>query len=201
VNLSNDIKRMLAVIQRRMSLMVGRAILSAVDNSKSTQFVKVTALHGETLDEIERFQEYGFETYPLEGAEGFMVFMNGNRDRGVALCFMDRQYRPDYLSEGEVVNYTDEDKETDGHRAHFKRGQLLEIKNKELIIHSKDKVEVNTKDATINCTGKATISATTGADIDGGLGNLTGAVCGKSVCHFTGSPHADVSTDVKVSKA
>ncbi len=158
--------------------MVGRAILSAVDNSKSTQFVKVTALHGETLDEIERFQEYGFETYPLEGAEGFMVFMNGNRDRGIALCFMDRQYRPDDLSEGEIVHYTDEDKKVGGHRIWFKRGQIIEI---------------NCKNVTVN--------ATTGVNLDGGLGNLTGVVCGKSVCHFTGSPHADVSTDVKVSKA
>ena len=186
MNWGNSLKKALAPLQRKIYLMMGRAILTAVDNSTSTQLVQLTLLSGETISDVERFQEYGFETYPFTGAEGLAGFLNGNRDRGVVLCFMDRQHRPDDLSEGEVAMYTDEDRTAGGHRIWFKRGQII---------------EVNCKDVTVNCTGKATINAATGVDIDGGLGNLTGVVCGRSVCHFTGSPHADVSTDVKVSKA
>ena len=183
--LLNDLKRFLAPLQKKIFLLAGRAILSAVNNSESTQKLMITVLHNETINDVERFQEYGFETYPFADAEPFAIFLNGNRDHGFVLCVHDRRYRPDDLSEGEVAIYTDEDQSAGGHRIWLKRGQIIEI---------------NCKDVTVNATGKVAINAATGADIDGGLGNLTGAVCGRSICHLTGSNHGDVSTDVKVSK-
>lgn len=121
----NDIKRLLAPLQRKIFLMIGRAILTAVDNSTTTQLIQMTVLDGETLDDVERFQEYGLETYPFTGAEALAVFLNGKRVRGAVICIMDRQYRPDDLSEGEVAMYTDED--SSGHRVWLKRGNIIEL--------------------------------------------------------------------------
>jgi phage gp45-like len=121
----SDFKRLLAPLQRKIYLMLGRAILTAVSNSTTTQLVQLTALDGETISDVERFQEYGLETYPFKDAEALVVFLNGNRDRGAVICIMDRQYRPDDLSEGEVALYTDED--SSRHRVWLKRGNIIEL--------------------------------------------------------------------------
>ncbi len=180
-----DFKRLIRPITNKIFLLLGRAVLMAINNSEDTQKIQVIALADETISDIERFQEYGFETYPIPGAEAFIGFLNGNRDHGIILCVHDGRYRPKDLSEGESVVYTDEDQNPGGHRIWLRRGQIIEI---------------NCKDAVVNCTGKATINAVAGVDIDGGSGNLSGAVCGLSMCHLTGSFHMDVSPDVKVSK-
>lgn len=196
----SDFKRLLAPLQRKIYLMLGRAILTAVSNSTTTQLVQLTALDGETISDVERFQEYGLETYPFKDAEALVIFLNGNRDRGAVICIMDRQYRPDDLSEGEVAQYTDEDKLTDGHRIWFKRGQIIQVNCKEAIVNASVKAEVNTKDSIINCSAKHAVNASTGCDLDGGAGNLGGVVTSLSACPLIGKNHIDFSSDVKASK-
>lgn len=45
---------------RRISLMIGRAVLTAADDAAKRQFVQFTALQGEVKDGVERVQQYGF---------------------------------------------------------------------------------------------------------------------------------------------
>jgi len=106
--------------------MLGRAVLKAVENSEGTQRIQVLALADETISSIERFQEYGFESHPLAGAEVFIGFLNGNRDHGIALCVHDGRYRPTDLAEGEIAIYHKDDK-TSPFRIHFKSGGALEV--------------------------------------------------------------------------
>jgi phage baseplate assembly protein V len=101
----NDLNRLLAPIKRKIFLLVGRAILTAVNNSEQTQKIQVQILKDEVITDIERFQEYGFETYPKQEAEPLIDFLNGNRDHGIAICVHDRRYRPQNLTEGEVAVY------------------------------------------------------------------------------------------------
>ena len=128
-----DFKRLIRPIQNKIFLLLGRAILTAVNNSESTQKIQIVALSGEVITDIERFQEYGFESYPLEGAEVFAGFINGNRDNGIVLCVHDRRYRPTDLAEGEVAVYTDEDKTTPfrvqmkRNRTYFRRSDKVDI--------------------------------------------------------------------------
>lgn len=119
----NDFKRLIQPLRNKIFLLLGRAILEAVKNTELTQKIQVTALSGEVITDMERFQEYGFETYPLEGAEVIAVFLNGNRDHGIAVCVHDRRYRPQDLVEGEVIVYTDEDKILP-FRIQMKRGRI-----------------------------------------------------------------------------
>lgn len=114
--------------------MVGRAVLSAVDNSETTQKVQVVALYDETITGIERFQEYGFETRPEKDAEVLVVFINGNRDQGIAACVHDRRYRPQDLAPGDVALYTSEDGGTGDHRIHLKKsGKEIDINANKII--------------------------------------------------------------------
>jgi len=129
-----DFKRLIRPITNKIFLLLGRAVLNAIENSEDTQKLKVLALSDEVINDIERFQEYGFETYPFADSEVFIGFLNGNRDHGIALVVHDDRHRLKDLVEGEVAVYTDEDSETGGHRIHFKRGQIIEQKSLENII-------------------------------------------------------------------
>ena len=129
----NDFKRLIRPLQNKIFLLLGRAILKAIDNSEGTQKIQVIALSGETITGMERFQEYGFETYPFTEAEVAAIFLNGNRSHGIALCVHDRRYRPKDLVEGEVAVYTDEDVTTPfrmqmkRNRIHFRRSDKEDI--------------------------------------------------------------------------
>lgn len=220
----DDVKRLLAPLKRKIYLMIGRAIVTYINNSEKTQKVQLRALAHETISDVERIQEYGLETYPwslveksdgeFEGSdpdkkaesEAVIVFTNGDRARGVVVAIGDRYHRLTDLAQGEVALYTFEDKEIGGHRIHLKNDQIIDMDCINMVITctvikgSGGGFTVNCKDANINCTGSANIAATSGVNIDGGAGNLTGVVTGQSICHFTGSPHGDVSGDVKSSK-
>lgn len=122
-----DFKRLIRPIANKIFLLLGRAVLKAIDNSPNTQNIQVIALADETISEIERFQEYGFETYPFAEAEVFVGFLNGNRDHGIALVIHDSRYRPTNLSEGEVTLYTDEDATTE-FRLWLKRNRIAYLR-------------------------------------------------------------------------
>ncbi len=122
-----DIKRFLAPIQRKIFLLIGRAIVAAINDSETTQKLQLKLLADEIVTDLERFEEYGFSTYPWENAEALAGFINGNRDHGIVIVVHDRRYRPDYLTQGEVVLYTEED-HTTPFRVHLKRSRILNIK-------------------------------------------------------------------------
>lgn len=124
-----DFKRLIRPIKNRIFLMLGRAVLKAINNSEGTQKIQVVALADETITDIERFQEYGFESYPLAEAEVFIGFLNGNRDHGIALCVHDGRYRPTDLAEGESCIYHKE-----GHRVLLKAGGIIEVSGTEIKI-------------------------------------------------------------------
>ena len=126
-----DFQRLIRPIKNKLFLLLGRAILKAVNNAEQTQKIQVIALSGEVITDMERFQEYGLETYPLAEAEVAAVFLNGNRDHGIALCVHDRRYRPTGLSAGEIMLYTDEN--STGFRIHFKRNRILDTKGDQAI--------------------------------------------------------------------
>jgi hypothetical protein len=112
------LKRILRPLQNKIALALGRGILKLVNNAENTQRIQMTAMAGETLNSMERFQEYGFESYPLVDAEVFAAFIAGNREKGVVLCIHDRRYRPKDLNIGDSAAYTYRDK-TITHRIHF----------------------------------------------------------------------------------
>lgn len=115
------INKLTAPLARRVRLMVGRGVVSLVKDSLKMQGLQVTLLSGEVRD-LERFQNYGFTSAPHDGAEVAAVFVDGNRNHGLAICVDDRRYRLAGLKNGEVAVYTDE-----GDKIVLKRGGVIEM--------------------------------------------------------------------------
>ena len=100
-----NISDILTIIKNKIFLIFARGILESVTDTNKIQIIQITGLKNETISDIDRYQEYGIETRPKTGAEAFIVFQNGDREQGAALCVMDRRYRPSGMQEGEVKIY------------------------------------------------------------------------------------------------
>lgn len=103
-------ERILNPIKRRIQLMIGRCILTAVDNSKKTMMLECEVLKNEKLTQVERLEEFGFASYPPADrtTEGLLLFVNGNRDFGFCIKAHNREAREDIksdLEEGASIQY------------------------------------------------------------------------------------------------
>lgn len=96
-----ELRRALEPLQRKLRMMAGRAVLSLMSDAFTAQ---VKALEGEVRDGAEVFQQYGFRSQPLAGAEGVLLSLAGNRDHTVILCLDDRRYTVT-LAAGECAMY------------------------------------------------------------------------------------------------
>lgn len=97
--------KLLRPLKVLISNMVSRGVVSRVDDAKKMQLVQVGLLADETRDDVERVQNYGFTSVPLEGAETVVLFVGGRRDHGLAVAVDDRRYRLTGLADGEVAVY------------------------------------------------------------------------------------------------
>lgn len=97
-----------------------RVLIKAVRTGK-IQFVDATGL-GSEFTKKELFQQYGFASRPLPGAEGILLFIGG-ADNAVVIATEDRRYRLT-LEDGETAIYTDE-----GDKVHLKRNKEIHIKS------------------------------------------------------------------------
>ncbi len=152
----DQLTRFIGPLKRRIQMMVGRGVVKASVDTKGLQQLQCSVLADETLDNVERVQQYGFTSNPLPGAEFVMVQFGGNRDQSVVIAVDDKRYRMKSLQPGEVALYTDE-----GDSIVFKRGNKIEITTKELTVNAEDKVIVNTKEAEVNATTSATVTTAT----------------------------------------
>lgn len=116
------IQKLTESLRGKVQLMVGRAILSAINDGGAIQTVQAQLLADEVQDDAERIQQYGFSSVPLAGAEGVLVFVGGNRDHGLVIATDDRRYRKKGLQAGEVCLYTDE-----GDSIVFNRGKIVRV--------------------------------------------------------------------------
>jgi len=96
-----DIKRLVAPLQRRIMLMIGRASIKSADNGTA----QVGVLEGEVRDKVDRMQEWGFSSVPEDDSDAVIVFVGGNRDSGVVIASGNRKQRPD-LKKGETAIWT-----------------------------------------------------------------------------------------------
>lgn len=106
MELMRVIEKLTAPLRRRVAMMVGRAVITAVNDGASIQVVQVTALKDETLDKVERFQNYGFTGVPDFGAEAVIVSPFGHRAHAIVIALDDKRYRKSGLAAGEVAVYS-----------------------------------------------------------------------------------------------
>lgn len=133
------IQRLTEDMRGKIRLMVGRAILSAVQDGGAIQTAQASLLADEAHDDMERVQQYGFTSVPMQGAEAVVVFPGGNRDHGLIIAVDDRRYRLRGLESGEVALYTDE-----GDSLVLKRGNTIEITTEVLLVKASQKARFET---------------------------------------------------------
>lgn len=115
-------QKILAPYRNRILNLVGRAVISAINDSKSLQRLQLKVNADEVLDDVERVQEYGFASNPKIGAEAVVLFLGGDKSHGLVIATDDRRYRMK-VSSGKVAIYDDE-----GQYVYIKTGGVIEAK-------------------------------------------------------------------------
>ncbi len=140
-------KGLLDDMRNRIRLMVGRAVISMVSDAGGIQKLQGQLLAGETQDDMERVQHYGFTSVPLGGAEAVVVFPGGLRDHGLVIAVDDRRYRLKGLQGGEVALYDDLER-------HVLLGRSgIEVDGKDHPVKVKSSVKVRIEAPILECTG------------------------------------------------
>ena len=114
--------KMTQPLTQRVRMMVRRAVVTLVDDTLAMQGLQLTALDKQVIDGAERFQDYGFTSKPLAGAEAIVFNVGGAYNHPVVLVVDDRRYRLNGMADGEVAIYTDE-----GDKIHIKRGGTIDV--------------------------------------------------------------------------
>lgn len=107
------IGQLLRPLKVRIANSIARGVVQLVDDATKLQLLQVAVLQllrkgNEDIDDCERFQNYGFSSVPLPGAEAVLLFPNGDRGHPLVLAVDDRRHRPTSGQPGEVAIYTDE---------------------------------------------------------------------------------------------
>lgn len=130
------IQMLVRPVSTRVSNLVQRAVVTLVDDAHKLQELQLRAVADAVRDRCERFQQYGFTSVPLEGAEAVVLFVGGYADHPLVIAVDDRRYRPQGLKPGEVALYTDE-----GDQIRIKRGGTIEITSATKVVVSSPEIE------------------------------------------------------------
>lgn len=123
------VERLLAPLRRRVMLMIGRGVVRLVDDTRRRQRVQLEALSGEILDDVERWQQYGFTSHPPVGSEAVVLALGGMRQHAAAVVVEDAPHRLSGRPEGSVALYTCQDNEWPSrHRIYLGGGVDREIR-------------------------------------------------------------------------
>lgn len=90
---------------RRIQLMSSWGRVTFCDDSKTAQLLQVKLNDSETRDGTPRIAEFGFTSSPPNGSDVLMVFMGGDRSKGVVVATGHQQSRPVGLVSGESMVY------------------------------------------------------------------------------------------------
>lgn len=140
------VEKIMKPMLRRIYLMLGRAVLTALNDSNGRQYVQFEALKGEVKDKVERLQNYGFSSNPLSGAQVLFGCIGGNRDHPLAIVVDDPRYRPKGKKPGETIMYSHT-----GNYIIIKNDGSIEISADTLLVKAASKVRFETP--ILECTG------------------------------------------------
>jgi phage baseplate assembly protein V len=150
-------ERILNGLARRIRMLVARGVVSLVNDALKVRQVQVMVL-GDAVN-AQQFQEYGFTSVPLQGAEGVVASMSGVASHLILLATEDGRYRPNNLQPGQVALYTDE-----GDQIIFQRGRViaitagsaLNVTAPQVTVAASTKVTLNTPE--VDVTGKLNVT-------------------------------------------
>lgn len=161
----SGMRKMFAPMEGRIRLMVSRAIVRLVDDATKAQSLQVDLLEGETQDGVERYQDYGFTSVPLPGAEAVAVAVGGLRSHMIVIKVEDRRYRLTGMEAGEVALFDDQ-----GQMVKLGRDRIEIVSDNEVRVTA-PKVVVESDDVHLGAQGGQKV-ARIGDDVDLGTGKI-----------------------------
>lgn len=94
--------------RRRILLMIGKAIITAVKDTDNLQVLQVQLMGDEIKGDVERLAEYGFKSVPLPDSEAMAVAIGGDRSNMIVIATDDSARRPKNWKAGESGLYNDQ---------------------------------------------------------------------------------------------
>ena len=104
---------LLRPIRQRILGIVALGNIESVKDDSGVQLAKISVLKDETREDVERFQNVGFTSHPVPGAEAIVIAAGGNRDHSIIIATDDRNFRVRDLPEGGAAMYSSVDGETE----------------------------------------------------------------------------------------
>lgn len=125
-----------------------RSALARTTTTGGVMTAQLDALAGETLQEVEVFQQYGLTSVPPEGTMGIVIPLGGKSSHSIVIATEHSQYRLQALASGEVALYSAE-----GASVVLKKGKIIEA--------TCDEYRVNCKKYTVSATDSAEFTTPT----------------------------------------
>jgi Gp45 protein len=99
------LQRAMAPLTTRLSMVVSRLVVDAVNDAAKRQGLRVLVLADEVIDGVEHMQPGGLTHRALPGAEGILLCVGGHRGHPLAIGVSNRDARPTGLQPGETALY------------------------------------------------------------------------------------------------
>lgn len=180
-----------------------RGKVARVQAGGSVQKIQVEGLDGETVQDLEHAENFGFTSNPPAGSDCVVVPLGGKTSHGIIVTTTNGAYRITGLSDGETAVYN-----ADGAKMVLKKGRVIEIDCDKLNIKAPSGVNITSEKVECSAvlTAQGQINGNGGMAVQGGNGttftgnvdmvgdlNTTGALTnnGKDV----GSTHKHTETN------
>lgn len=139
----------LRMLRDACRLMIGRAMISLVNDGGRLQTMQLRGLADEVLEDVERLQEYGVFSVPLSGMEALIACQAGDRGSAVVVACDSREHRPKNSSPGDSGLYSIFDDPDQAHDAAAHRIALTQDGGKRRIVIRADEISIKTGRSTL----------------------------------------------------
>lgn len=102
---AKDMTGVMERLWRRVQLMSSWGRVTFSDDSNSAQLLQVKLNDSETRDDTPRIAEFGLTSRPPDGSDVLVVFLGGDRSKGVVVATAHQGSRPKGLLAGETMLY------------------------------------------------------------------------------------------------
>lgn len=98
------IGRFVEPLRNRLLLLIAKAIVTRVNDSENIQIVQINLGNNEVIDGVERIQNFGFSSNPVNGSPAIVLCLGGERSHPIVIVTDSKENRPD-VSSGDSVMY------------------------------------------------------------------------------------------------
>ena len=144
-----------------------RGRVARVKSGGGVQKIQVEGLEGETVQDLEHAENFGFTSHPPAGSDCVVVPLGGKTSHGIIVTTTNGAYRITGLAEGETAVYN-----ADGAKMVLKKGRIIDIDCETLNIKAPGGVNIDAPnvDCTAQITAAAQINGNGGLAVQGGKG-------------------------------